>query len=577
MELPVDRIIGFIETDFHETSVRVAAARNASSAGASMTRVVDQGVFDYVVVGAGAAGAIVASRLALQGKQVCLLEAGPADRHPWLHVPAGFIKMLGDSRYTWPFVGEPSPGMDRTGIALPQGRTLGGSTAINGMVYNRGQPEDYDEWAALGNPGWSYANVLGCFQRTESALGLGEDRFRGRQGGLKVTPNDWTHPVCEAFIEGAAELGIPKNPDYNGATQAGVGYYQRTIFKGWRMGAARAFLSPMRRHPNLQVRTGAHAVRIVCEDGSATGIEYMDAEDGGLRQRVGARAEVVVCAGAINTPKLLQLSGIGPAALLRDRQVPVVRVLEGVGENLRDHFAIRVVARVRDALTINELARAPRVWWEVAKWSLGRPSILAITPSVVHFHWRADGSAGRPDLQGVFSPASYRAGKVGVLDDYPGMSCGVWQHRPQSRGTVSIQSTDARQAPRIEPRYLTHPRDRAVMLAGLALARRLLQTRALARFYDAETLPGVDQQRDDELLDYIGKMGASSYHLNGTARMGLASDPQAVVDAELRVHGVGRLRVVDASVFPTTPSANICAATMMVAENGVNMLLAAGR
>ena len=577
MELPADKIMGFIRTNLHEKSVHVAATRNPSSTGQFMTRVADQGLFDYVVVGAGAAGAIVASRLAGQGKQVCLLEAGPADRNPWLHVPAGFIKVLGNPRYTWPFVGEPSPGMERTGVALPQGRTLGGSTAINGMVYNRGHPQDYDEWAALGNPGWSYADVLGHFQRTEAALGLGEDRFRGRQGGLKVTPNDWLHPVCEAFIDGAAELGIPRNPDYNGASQAGTGYYQRTIFKGWRMSSARAFLSPLRGLPNLQVRTGVQAVRIVVEDGCATGIEYSNADDGGPLQRVGARAEVVLCAGAINTPKLLQLSGIGPAALLRDRQVPVVRALDGVGENLRDHFAIRVVARVRDALTINELARAPRVWWEVAKWSLGRPSILAITPSVVHFHWRADGAPGRPDLQGVFSPASYRAGKVGALDDYPGMSCGVWQHRPESRGRVSIQSNDARQAPRIEPRYLTHERDRAVMLAGLGLARRLLQTRALARFYDAETLPGVDQQRDDELLAYIGKMGASSYHLNGTARMGPASDPQSVVDARLRVHGVGRLRVVDASVFPTTPSANICAATMMVAEKGVDMLLAGGR
>ena len=207
-----------------------------------MTRVADQGLFDYVVVGAGAAGAIVASRLAGQGKQVCLLEAGPADRNPWLHVPAGFIKVLGNPRYTWPFVGEPSPGMERTGVALPQGRTLGGSTAINGMVYNRGHPQDYDEWAALGNPGWSYADVLGHFQRTEAALGLGEDRFRGRQGGLKVTPNDWLHPVCEAFIDGAAELGIPRNADYNGASQAGTGYYQRTIFKGWRMSSARAFM-----------------------------------------------------------------------------------------------------------------------------------------------------------------------------------------------------------------------------------------------------------------------------------------------------------------------------------------------
>lgn len=537
-----------------------------------------QGAFDYVIVGAGAAGALLAARLAQEtGKDVCLLEAGPADAHPWLHVPAGFIKMLASSKYTWQFSGEPTAGMNRASIALPQGRTLGGSTAINGMVYNRGQREDYDHWEALGNPGWSYADALPYFQRTESALGLGDDRVRGRHGELKVTDNDWKHPVCEAFIRGAGEIGIPENPDYNGPTQAGVGYYQRTIFKGRRMSTSRAFLAPARRQSNLHVRTNSQAVRIVFDEGAATGVEYVRTDDPGQLLLVRARAEVIVCAGAINTPKLLQLSGIGPADILRELQIPVVHALPGVGENLRDHFAIRVVARVRHATTINELARPPRLWWEVTKWAAGKPSILAITPSVVHFHWRSDGADGRPDIQGVFSPASYRAGKVGSLDAYPGMSCGLWQHRPESSGRVSIRSRDALEAPRIEPRYLTRERDSEVMVAGLRLARRLLQTRALSKFYDAETMPGRDVQRDDELLQYIREAGASSYHLNGTARMGPLSDPMAVVNASLCVHGVRRLRVVDSSVFPTIPSANICAATMMVAEKAAALVRAAAR
>ena len=538
-----------------------------------MTSAIDKGTFDYVIVGAGAAGSVLAARLARDhGKQVCLLEAGPADWHPWLHVPAGFIRMLDNPRYTWPFVGEPSLGMARTGIALPQGRTLGGSTAINGMVHNRGQREDYDHWAALGNRGWSYEDVLPYFKRTESALGLGDDALRGRSGELKVTANDWMHPVCDAFIRGAGELGIAQNPDYNGASQAGAGYYQRTIYKGRRMSASRAFLAPMRRHPNLHVRTNAHVLRIMFDGLQATGVVYEYGPPPGRLCFVRARAEVIVCAGAINTPKLLLVSGLGPPADLRARSIPLVCSLPGVGEDLRDHFAIRLVARVRDAVTINELSRGPRLWREMAKWATGRPSILAITPSVVHFHWKADGSAGRPDVQGVFSPASYRAGRVGVLDDYPGMSCGVWQHRPESRGRVSLRTADPRDRPRIEPRYLSHAHDRAVMLSGLRLARRLLQTSALAQYYDTETMPGPDVQRDDELLQYIAEKGASSYHLNGTAKMGPVADPMSVVDTQLRVRGVGRLRIVDASVFPATPSANICAATMMVAEKAADLL-----
>lgn len=532
-----------------------------------------QGAFDYVIVGAGAAGALLAARLAREtGKEICLIEAGPTDAHPWLHVPAGFIKMLPSAKYTWQFLGEPSVDMNGRGIPLPQGRVLGGSTSINGMVYNRGQREDYDHWAALGNPGWAYADVLPYFQRTESAMGLGDDRVRGRHGELKVTANDWEHPVCEAFIRGAAEIGLPENPDYNGPSQAGVGYYQRTIFKGRRMSSSRAFLKPAKRYRNLHVRTNSQAVRIVFEDGGASGVEYVRTDDPTQVFLARARAEVIVCAGAINTPKLLQLSGVGPEDLLQQLQIPVVSALAGVGENLRDHFAIRVVARVRHATTINELARPPRLWWEVAKWAIGKPSILAITPSVVHFHWRSDGAAGRPDLQGVFSPASYRAGKVGALDGYPGMSCGIWQHRPKSCGRVSIRSPDALEMPRIEPRYLTHERDQEVILAGLRLARRLLETRALSRFYAAETLPGRQVQRDDELLQYIREVGASSYHLNGTAKMGPSSDPMAVVDANLCVHGVRRLRVVDSSVFPAIPSANICAATLMVAEKAVDLV-----
>ncbi len=530
--------------------------------------------FDYIVIGAGAAGCILAARLADSGAgRVCLLEAGPANTHPLLHVPAGFIKMLDSRKYTWQFRAEPTPETNGRAIPLPQGRALGGSTAINGMVYNRGQREDYDHWQALGNPGWDYDSVLPYFRRSETFVSAGGDHLRGREGELFVTANDWIHPVCEAFVEGAGELGIPVNPDYNGASQAGVGYYQRTIHKGRRVSAAGAFLRRSLQRRNLDVRTSAQVTRLRVDGATAVGVEYLHRRSGAAID-MRARREVILCAGALNTPKLLQLSGLGPADLLRKLQIPVVKALPGVGENLRDHFAVRVVAKARNATTINELARPPRLWREIAKWAVGQPSILAVSPSIVHFHWRSDGAAGRPDLQGVFSPASYQAGRVGVLDRYPGMSCGFWLHRPESAGRVSIRSSDPRQDPKIEAGYLTHEADRQAMLGGLRLARRLLATKALAPYYAAETLPGAQVEQDDELLDYIRQVGASSYHLNGTAKMGPADDPLSVVDHTLRVHGVNGLRIADASIFPAIPSANTVAATMMVAEKAASLVMA---
>ena len=529
--------------------------------------------FDYVIVGAGAAGAVLALRLGSDcGQQVCVLEAGPADVHPFLHVPAGFIKMLSNEKYTWQFSAEPAAETNHRPISLPQGRTLGGSTAINGMVYNRGQREDYDHWEKLGNPGWNYESVLPFFKRSESFVGTGDAQFHGFDGPLKVTSNDWFHPICEAFIAGAKEFGIPGTEDYNGASQAGVGYYQRTIFRGRRVSSARAFLKPALKSGNVHVRTESQAVRVLFDGRRAVAVEYIRSDAPDQRFTVRARREVIVCAGAINTPKLLQLSGLGPASLLQDLQIPVIQDLPGVGGNLKDHFAVRAVARARNATTINELARGPRLWWQIAKWAAGRPSILALCPSVVHFHWRSDGTAGRPDLQGVFSPASYKAGRVGLLDDYPGMSCGIWQHRPESSGKVWIRSKDALCNPMIEAGYLTHPQDRQVMLGGLRLARALMRSRALACYFESETLPGLQIDRDDELLDYIRQVGASSFHLSGTAKMGPVSDPLAVVEPNLLVRGVDRLRVVDSSVFPTIPSANICAATMMVAEKAASLI-----
>lgn len=528
--------------------------------------------FDYVIVGSGAAGAILANRLSADaGVTVCLLEAGPSDRHPFLQIPAGFIKTLFNPAFTWQFKTEATAQTGGRRIPIPQGRVLGGSTSINGLVYNRGQRQDYDEWESIGNPGWSYAEVLPYFKRMERRIG-GDDAYRGRDGELPVSDIDWSHPVCDAFIAGAEGMGMPLNPDYNGASQEGVGYFQRTIHRGWRMSTARAFLWPVRSRANLEIRTNAQANSILFENRIATGVRYLRGAERSTAAEVHARREVIVSCGAINTPKLLQLSGIGSAALLQKIGVPVVHDLPGVGENLSDHFSVRVVARAKDVRTMNEMASGIALGGEIARWLLKRPSILALSPSLVHFFWHSRNGLDRPDLQGVFSPASYKEGYVGMLDSYPGMTCGVWQHRPYSRGTVQAQSADVFADPVVQPNYLEDPRDQQVLVDGIRLSRRLLQTLELARYVQEETLPGPQVSTDDELLAFARRLGVSSYHLNGTAHMGPSSDPTAVVDNQLRVYGLERLRVVDSSVMPTIPSANICAATMMLAEKAADLI-----
>ncbi|MBV9116549.1 MAG: GMC family oxidoreductase N-terminal domain-containing protein [Acetobacteraceae bacterium] len=528
--------------------------------------------FDYVIVGSGAAGSVLANRLSEDpGVRVCVLEAGPPDRHPYIHVPGGFIKMLFNPAYTWQFKTEPGEGTAGRRIPTTQGRTVGGSSSINGMVYNRGQRADFDSWAQRGNRGWGYADVLPYFKRTERRLGAHDAQYRGREGGLPVTDIDWIHPICEAFIDGAAGMGIPRCEDYNARSQEGVGYFQRAIRNGYRRSAARVFLHPARAR-GAEVRTQTRAARILFEGKRAVGVQYVNDRDRSERREVRARRAVILSCGTANTAKLLQISGVGPAALLGALGVPVVHELRGVGENFRDHYAVRLVARVRNSGTMNELSRGLGLVGQIARWAIGRPSILALSPSLVHWFWKSDDSLDFADLQGVFSPASYKEGFVGLLDDFPGMTVGVWQHRPESVGYVRARSTDPFEDPAIQPNYLADPMDRRVLLAGIRLARRLLRTPALAQYFDHETLPGDRVQGDDELLDFARQYGSTAYHLVGTARMGPATDPMAVVDDQLRVHGMEGLRVVDASVMPVITSANTYASTMMIAEKASDMI-----
>ena len=529
--------------------------------------------FDYVIVGSGAAGSVLCNRLTEDPNvTVCVLESGPPDWHPYIHIPAGFIKMLFNPTYTWQFRTEPGEGINGRRIPTTQGRTLGGSSSINGMVYNRGQREDFDHWAQRGNRGWGYVDILPYFKRGERRLGVGDDRIHGREGKLPVTDNDWNHPAMEAFLKGAQELGMPRCADYNsGDNQMGVGYFQRLIHKGLRRSAARVFLHPAKATGRLDVRTGARAAQVIFDGTRATGVRYVNDRNGSERHEVFARKEVIVSSGTANTAKLLQMSGVGPAWLLQDIGVPVIADLP-VGENLRDHYSARIVAKVKNVRTMNEMATGLGLMGQIARWVLGKPSILAVTPSVVHWFWKTVDTMQQPDIQGVFSPASYKQGFVGLLDDYPGMTCGVWQHRPESIGYVRARGVDPFVDPVIQPNYLMDRMDQRVLVQGMHWARKLLHTNALAPYFDTDALPGPDVHTDEEWLDYARQYGSTAYHLIGTARMGPVTDKTSVVDDQLRVHGLQGIRVVDASIMPNMPSANTYSSTMMIAEKASDMI-----
>jgi choline dehydrogenase len=450
---------------------------------------------------------------------------------------------------------------------------LGGSSSINGHIYNRGQRMDFDNWAQRGNRGWGYADVLPYFIRCEKRVGGQDNMFRGREGNLQVTDLDHSHPLCEAFMQGAGEIGIPRNPDYNGERQEGISYVQRTTYGRRRVSTARAFLKPARSRANLTVKTNAFATRILLDGKRAVGIAYAKGGRGGRMTEVRARHEVILSGGTINSPQLLQLSGIGPAGLLRSHGIEVIHELNGVGENLRDHYAPRFSVRVKNIETINERAHGLNYYTEIAKYLLGAKSIVNLSPSMVYGFWHSDENARDLDLQFIFTPASYKAGVHGLLDDHPGFTTACWQHRPQSKGWVRLRSADPFDKPLIQPNYLDDEFDRRTTIGAMKLSRRLINTEAMKPFIDREEYPGDDVQSDDELLEAARHWGSTTFHVMGACRMGTDTDPTAVVDDELKVRGMESLRVIDASIMPTMISANLNAATMMIGEKGADLVL----
>src|SRR6266516_4459510 len=507
---------------------------------------------DYVVVGAGSAGCVLADRLSANGKyRVVLLEAGGKDRNPWIHIPLGYGRTMFDARVNWMFETEPEPALENRRIKQPRGKVLGGSSSINGLLYVRGQAEDYDHWRELGNPGWGYAEVP-YFKKSEDQA-RGADSWHGIGGPLAVGDLPEPHPVAEAFIAAGVNVGIPYTRDFNGEQQEGVGYYQATARRGLRCSARVAFLRPARRRANLRVITGAHATRILFDGVRARGIVYRAGED---ERQVLAAKEVILAAGALQSPQLLQLSGVGPAELLHRHGIAVVSDRKGVGGNLQDHLQARFILECKHRITLNDDMRSfTRMARAGLSYALFRKGPLGWWAGLAGGFARTRAELDRPDVQLLLMPFSTERVEL----------------RPESRGSVRIRSADPLAAPAIQVNYLADARDLETMLAGVKLMRRVTAAPALAAIIACERDPGPACASDDEIAAFIRAKGISVYHPVGTCRMG--PDADAVVDPELRVRGVSGLRVVDASIMPTLVSGNTNAAAILIGEKGADLIL----
>lgn len=523
--------------------------------------------FDYIVVGAGSAGCVLAARLSESPSvKVLLVEAGGSDSGFWLKIPVGYGRTITDEKVNWKYMTEPNPALGGRQIYWPRGKVLGGSGSINGLIYIRGQAEDYDRWRQQGNPGWGYDDVLPYFRKSEDQEN-GADQYHGAGGPLTVTNIAERNPLCDALIASAEANGIPRNPDFNGETQEGAGYYQGTIRNGKRCSAAVAYLRPAMKRPNLTVMTETTAEKVLFEGTRATGVRL---RRGSEAFTVRCRKEVLLAGGSVNSPQLLLLSGVGPAQHLAELGIDVTHNLPGVGENLQDHYGGQITWYCSQPITMNDIMLSRRKQLMAGmRWLLSGRGPLSVPAGQAGVFARVMPGVATPDVQFLFQTFSGGYYEDGLFK-FSGFANFICPLRPQSRGRITLRSADPKVPPLLAPNYFSDERDRRTAVAGFNLTRKLAATSPLADFITGEHLPGPDVRSDDEVEAYFRERGGCVSHQVGTCKMG--NDPMAVVDARLAVHGLSGLRVADASIMPQLISGNTNAATIMIAEKAADMI-----